>query len=165
MKLELLKPTIITNQICGTYLKDILIPKYNLVIFDLNNTITDYYTSSILDDIKQLIRYLKVNNIKVYIASNTFNKSVIKKIANKLNVKYIYHSFKPLPFYINKIIKKESINNEKAIIIGDHLFTDILVANICNIDSILVEPINKKEKIHSKFVRKIENVIIRKHRL
>lgn len=161
--MKIFKPTLILKNVKDIDMKYILDSKYELVIFDMNNTITDYYTTDITNDTKELINKLKENDITVYILTNSFNENHAKEVANTLNVKYIHKAFKPLPFAISKILKKENIQNTKAIMIGDHIFTDILNANLCKIDSILVEPLNKKEKLHSKLTRKIENIFIQKY--
>lgn len=138
---------------------------YKLIIFDMNNTIIDYYTTNIPKKIKELIANLKKKNITVYILTNSFSNKQVESIAKILDVKYIKNAFKPLPFSVNKIIKKEKVKKNEVLMIGDHLFTDILNANICKIDSILVSPLNKKEKIHSKLIRNIENIILKKQKL
>lgn len=161
--MELFKPTLMLKNISDIDISYILNNKYKLVIFDMNNTITDYYTTIIPDKIKKLILDLKQNNIKIYILTNSLSKKQVKEISNILNIDYVYRAFKPLHFSTLKILKQENIKNNEAIIIGDHIFTDILNANICKIDSILVNPLNKCEKIHSRFIRKIENIILKKY--
>lgn len=161
--MKLFKPTLILENVSDIDIQYILNNEYKLVIFDMNNTITDYYTTDISDKTKELIRKLKENDITIYILTNSFNENHAKEVANTLNVKYIHKAFKPLPFAISKILKNENIQEGKVIMVGDHIFTDILNANLCKIDSILVEPLNKKEKIHSKLTRKIENIIIQKY--
>ena len=160
--MKIFKPTLILDNTYDIKMSYILDNKYKLIIFDMNNTITDYYTNTISDEIENLIKNLKESNIKIYIITNSFNKKQVQEISNILNLKYIYKAFKPLPFAVKKVLKKENIKRNKVIIVGDHIFTDILTANLCNIDSILVNPLNKEEKFHSKLTRKIENLIIRK---
>lgn len=159
--MKIFKPNLILKSVDDIDISYILNKGYKLVIFDMNNTIIDYYTTDISTRAKELIKKLKENNITVYILTNSFNENHVKEVANTLNVKYIHKAFKPLPFAISKILKKENIQKNKTIMIGDHIFTDVLNANLCKIDSILVEPLNKKEKLHSKLTRKIENIIIK----
>jgi len=159
--MKIFKPTLILNKVSDIDISYILEKGYKLIIFDMNNTLIDYYTTTIPNETKDLITKLKENNINVYILTNSFNENHAKEVSSALNVKYIHKAFKPLPFAISKILKKENIQNVKAIIVGDHIFTDVLNANLCKIDSILVAPLNKKEKLHSKLTRKIENIIIK----
>lgn len=161
--MKIFKPTLILKNVNEIDIQYILNNGYKLVVFDMNNTITDYYTTHITNETKELITKLKDTDITIYILTNSFNENHAKKVANTLNVKYIHKAFKPLPFAISKILKKENIQPNKAIMVGDHIFTDILNANLCKIDSILVEPLNKKEKLHSKLTRKIENIFIQKY--
>ena len=159
--MKIFKPTLILDNITNIDISYILNNGYKLVIFDMNNTITDYYTTSIPYKLKELIKKLKQNNIAVYILTNSFNKNYAKEVSKILNVKYIYKAFKPLPFAVLGILKKENINAKQAVMIGDHIFADILNAYLCKLNSILVGPLNKREKLHSKLTRKIENFIIK----
>lgn len=161
--MKIFKPTLILNSVTNIDISYILENNYKLVIFDMNNTIIDYYTTNISNKIKDLINKLKENNIIVYILTNSFNENHTKEVSNALNIKYIYKAFKPLPFAISKILKEGNINPNQAIMVGDHIFTDILNANLCKLDSILVEPLNKNEKLYSKLTRKIENIIIKRY--
>ena len=61
-------------------------------------------------------------------------------------------------FIVNINLKEESIA-----VIGDQIFTDIIGANRCNMFSILVEPISKKDLLITKWKRPIENWIIKKY--
>ena len=112
--MKIFKPTLILKNVKDIDMKYILDNGYKLVIFDMNNTITDYYTTAIDKKTIELIDKLKDNDITIYILTNSFNENHAKEVANKLNVKYIHKAFKPLPFAISKILKKENIQNTKA---------------------------------------------------
>ena len=159
--MKLLKPTFILKSVNDIDISFILNNKYKLIIFDMNNTLIDYYTTDICDKTKDLIQKLKENNITMYILTNSLSKKQVSEISKILDIPYINRAFKPFPFRIKSLIKKININKENCILIGDHLVTDVLVANLCNISSILVEPINKQEKLHSKLARKFENIILK----
>ena len=157
--MKILKPTLKKENIESINITEILDKNYSIIFFDLNNTIIDYYTDTIPEETKKFIYNLMEQNINIYIITNSFKTDLLKSVAKKLKVKYVNKAFKPLPFSILKILKKEKISNSNALFIGDHIFTDILAANLCKIDSILVKPLNYNEKYHSKIVRKIENMI------
>lgn len=159
--MRLLKPKYRINKIEDFEITKILEKNYKIIIFDLNNTVIDYYTDIIPNDTKEYILKLIELGIKVYIVSNSFDNKMIKNVASKLNINYINKAFKPLPFNIKKVLKKENIKNNNALVIGDHLVTDILVANLCKLDSALVLPLNNNEKFHSRIVRKIENLLLK----
>lgn len=160
--MKLFKPTLILNKVTDIDIQYILDNNYKLAIFDMNNTLIDYYTTTIPDETTKLISKLKENNITIFILTNSFNEQNAKYVSNKLNVKYIHKAFKPLPFAISKVLKSENVPNSNALMVGDHIFTDILNANLCHIDSILVEPLNTHEKFYSKLTRKVENIVIGK---
>jgi hypothetical protein len=135
--------------------------EYKLIVLDLNNTLVDYYNYTISTNICKLIDSLKENNVKLYIITNSLSKKQVSKISNILGIPYKNMAFKPLTHSLKSILKKENIKPENALVIGDHLLTDIFMANMCKTNSILVEPLYQNEKIHSKLIRKIENIIIK----
>ena len=158
--MKLLKPTKIISKLENidiNYLKE---KNYKLIILDYNNTIIGYYNHEITNSMKNYIKKLKENNIKLYILTNSFNKNEVDKVAKLLNIKYKNMAFKPFPFTLKRILKNEKISSKNTLIIGDHILTDVLLANLCKASSILVEPIDNNEKFHSKIVRKIEKIII-----
>ena len=159
--MKLLQPKYRIKKIEEFEITKIIENNYKIIIFDLNNTVIDYYTDTIPNGTKEYILKLKELGIKVYIISNSFDNKMIKNVANKLDVSYINKAFKPFPFAVKKVLKKENITNNNALVIGDHIITDILVANICKIDSVLVLPLNKNEKFHSKIARKFENLLLK----
>ena len=48
--------------------------------------------------------------------------------------------------------------------VGDQVFTDVLGANIANMISVYVDPINKKEYWYTSWKRPIEELILKKVR-
>ena len=151
------------NYIPDIYQKDIKTINYNklkkrkikCLIFDLDNTITNYYDNNIDKDIISLFDSLK-KNFKVIILSNSTKKRV-SKIANKLKVQYIPLAMKPLAFNFKRIMKRYHLSNDALAIIGDQIMTDIKGGNKVKIVTILVDPIDDKELSITKINRLIEN--------
>ena len=69
----------------------------------------------------------------------------------------IYHAKKPMPFKVKKAIGKEI---KKTLMIGDQIFTDVLLANLSGMKSILLNPQAKDPEILSfKIKRKVEGFL------
>lgn len=66
---------------------------------------------------------------------------------------------KPLKRGFKKCQKELKEKNENIAIVGDQIFTDIIGGNRCNMFTILVEPINKKDFWYTAWKRPIENKI------
>ena len=85
-----------------------------------------------------------------YLFSNNPSKSRIKKIADQLNLEFTYSGGKPRKNKLKKILDKIPYSTNKIAIIGDRVFTDILVGKRLGLYTILVDSVdydgNKIEK-------------------
>jgi len=79
----------------------------------------------------------------LYLISNKPSKKRIAKIAKELNLRYKYNASKPRKKVTLSAIKEIGIKPENIAIIGDRIFTDIIVGNRCNIKTILVKRLNR----------------------
>lgn len=131
-----------------------------LLMLDMDNTLVDNkYTYS-----KELKKWaLEMNNkgIRLYIISNSSYGDLVKKIAEELNMNYIYKAKKPLLKGFVKISDKTNIKKENIMMVGDQLFTDIWGGNRYGIKTILVRPINKHEVFISRIKRPFEKIILK----
>lgn len=152
-----------------TYLSDsvftinyeLLKDKYNTILFDLDNTLIPYNKLIPSIDVLNLIRDLKQMGYDIIVISNNHPSrlSGIKVLTN--DCRFFYHSFKPFKKVMLK--KLNNIDLSKCIYIGDQFITDVLFCNRCNIDSILVNPIDlSTEKLHAKIYRIIEKIILKR---
>jgi predicted HAD superfamily phosphohydrolase YqeG len=69
---------------------------------------------------------------------------------------------KPFSCGIKKTLKKYNLSNNEIIIIGDQLMTDILLGNFNKIDSVLVDPLGKKDLKITNFNRFLEKKVLKR---
>ena len=79
----------------------------------------------------------------VYLISNNPSKKRIAKIAKELNLNYKHNASKPRKKVTLSAIKEIGSEQKNIAIIGDRIFTDIIVGNRCNIKTILVKRLNR----------------------
>ena len=152
------------------YLKRItdLSPKYlkekNIkgLILDVDNTLLDF-DLKFIDNIEQWHNNIQKNGIKTIILSNTNKKYKVKLETKKLNIDYILFAMKPRKKGFMEAKEKLGLKEEQIASIGDQIFTDVLGANKCNMFSILVEPLGKKDIFITRFKRPIEKIVIKKY--
>ena len=130
------------------------------VLLDLDNTLVPWYNSYIDPEIYKWLNKLKENNFKVCIISNGLSIRV-KRISRELGFPFISNAIKPSTRAIVKALKMLNSTPEKAVIIGDQIFTDILAGNRLGLVTILVKPLAKVELITTKFLRILEKKILR----
>lgn len=141
-----------------------ILKKYHIeaLILDMDNTLLDF-DKKIVEGGKQWVEQLKRNGIKICIASNSGKKEKVEMLSNELEIEnYILWSMKPLKFGVKKAQKILKTKNENIVVVGDQIFTDVIVANRCHMFSILVKPIKEKDIWITKMKRPFENHIIQK---
>lgn len=138
--------------------------KHNIeaLILDVDNTLLDF-DLNIVQGLEQWYKNIKKNNIKCIILSNSNKIEKIKMVASLLQIPFITFATKPLKRGFKKAQKQLNIPNDKIAVVGDQIFTDVIGANRCNMYSILVEPIAKKDIWMTKIKRPIEELIIKKY--
>lgn len=132
--------------------------KIKALLLDVDNTLVDY-SKKMTKEVKTWVKDLKGQGVKMYILSNTNDKDKIMKVANELEIKYHIFAMKPLKKGFKKCQKELGEKSENIAIIGDQIFTDIIGGNRCNIFTILVEPLDKKDFWYTAWKRPLENKI------
>lgn len=132
------------------------------LMLDIDNTLLDY-DLNIIDGLEKWHNEMIKNGIKTIILSNTNKEKKAKLLSEKIKIDYILFAMKPFKRGFKKAKKKLNLKEENLAIVGDQIFTDIVGGNLCNMFSILVEPIDKKDIFITKVKRPIENLIIKKY--
>ena len=108
-------------------------------------------------DIKNWVFNSK-KHFDIYLFSNNPSKKRIKLIADQLDLKFTYSGGKPSKKKLNKLIDKFPYSTSEIAIIGDRIFTDILVGNRLGMYTILIDSIdyygNKIEKNSFQFIER-----------
>ena len=132
------------------------------LILDVDNTLIDY-DKNLLEGAKEWCDNLKQNNIKICILSNTNKVQKVEKVANILNLEYIYFAHKPSKKGFFKAQKLLELKINEIATVGDQIFTDVLGGNRVGMFTILTKPIDKKDIIITKVKRPLEKLVIKKY--
>ena len=108
------------------------------LLLDVDGTLLNRKSTMIPKAVKNWIRESK-KLFTLYLISNNPSKKRIAKIAKELNLRYKYNASKPRKKAILNAIKEVNYEVKNIAIIGDRIFTDIIVGNRCNIKTILVK--------------------------
>ena len=133
------------------------------LILDVDNTLIDY-NRKITESVINWTKELKAQGIKLYILSNTNQKEKVEEVAKTLEIPYRNLAKKPLKVGFLKVQKELAVEAENIGVVGDQIFTDIIGGNRCNMFTILVEPIDKKDFWYTAWKRPIENKIKNRYR-
>ena len=114
----------------------------NCLLIDVDGTLISRKSKIIPDNVKNWIIESK-KFFSLYLISNNPSKERIEKIARELKIKYKFNSLKPRKKSTLQAISEVDCESKNIAIIGDRIFTDIIVGNRCNIKTILVKRLNK----------------------
>ena len=112
------------------------------LLIDVDGTLVNRKSTMIPKVVKDWIIESK-KLFTLYLISNNPSKKRIEKIAKELNLRYKYNASKPRKKVTLNAIKEVSFESKNIAIIGDRIFTDIIVGNRCNIKTILVKRLNR----------------------
>ncbi|WP_288262263.1 YqeG family HAD IIIA-type phosphatase [uncultured Prochlorococcus sp.] len=112
------------------------------ILLDVDGTLVNRKSTNISKDVKNwIIESKKI--FSLYLISNNPSKKRISEIAKELNLRYKYNASKPRKKVTLNAIKEVKYEVKDIAIIGDRIFTDIIVGNRCNINTILVKRLNR----------------------
>ena len=114
----------------------------NCLLLDVDGTLVNRKSTKVPKAVKNWITESK-KLFSLYLISNNPSKKRIAKIAKELNLRYKCNASKPRKKATLQAIKEVNIESKNIAIIGDRIFTDIIVGNRCNIKTILVKRLNK----------------------
>lgn len=134
-----------------------------LIMLDMDNTIIDYSENKYSKEMREWAERMKRNGIKLYILSNSPFGKLVKRISAELGMKYYYNAGKPALRGFKKIMNIENVKKENMLMIGDQIFTDVWGGNRFGIKTVLVAPINSKERIFTKIKRPFEKIVIKRY--
>ncbi len=113
------------------------------LLLDVDGTLLSKNTEIIPKTVKDWIIKAK-DFFKLYLISNNPSKKRISKIGTELGIDFKYRALKPRRSSTLEIIKKLNIDKNNIAIIGDRIFTDVIVGNRCKIKTVLVKRLNIK---------------------
>ena len=112
------------------------------LLIDVDGTLLSSKSKIIPTNVKNWIKESK-KLFSLYLISNNPSNERIRKIANQLDIRYKSNALKPRKKITLEVISEMNEESKNIAIIGDRIFTDIIVGNRCNIQTILVKRLNK----------------------
>ncbi|AFM01274.1 MULTISPECIES: YqeG family HAD IIIA-type phosphatase [Desulfitobacterium] len=130
------------------------------LIIDLDNTMTPWNDLEVGPKVVAWFEKLKAAGIQACVVSNNKRKQRVAVVADRLGIPFVFRATKPRrkAFQAGMNILGTGISD--TAVIGDQLFTDILGGNRMGMYTILVLPINDKEFIGTRFLRRMERVLV-----
>ncbi|HHU22827.1 MAG TPA: YqeG family HAD IIIA-type phosphatase [Clostridiales bacterium] len=117
-----------------------------LLFIDVDNTIAPYSDNKVYPRLSEWIEGFRKKGIEPYILSN--NRGQRPKIfAKALSVGYVGKARKPSTKTLKRVLEEKGVPRERAAIIGDQIYTDVLCARLAGMFSVLVRPLSLKNPL------------------
>ncbi len=114
------------------------------LLLDVDNTIATYTSHTPIEGAAEWAREMVEEGFRVLIVSNNYKKRV-GPFAERFGLDYISFAIKPLPFGYLRARRRLGIKRGACAIVGDQIFTDVIGANLCGMQSVLLTPIEPEE--------------------
>lgn len=131
------------------------------LIIDVDNTIMPRDSAVPGSELRSWIGGLREREISLVAVSNNWSARV-KAITKELGLELIAPAVKPFSAAFVQALKKMNLQPEETAIVGDQLFTDILGGNWTGLATIMVPPLGEVELIHTRVLRILEKIILRR---
>lgn len=129
---------------------------YRYFLFDFDNTLAPWRKSELPEEKKKILEDLS-GKAHVVIISNGKPRKV------DLPATFVWRAGKPFSFKVWRFLKKEKIDPKRCVMIGDQLFTDVLMGRLFGFHVIKVEPISQEEFFGTKILRFFEKILEGRH--
>jgi uncharacterized protein len=154
---NLLQPDLWLNK-TTTYLTPELLAAAGLkgLVLDVDETLVPRTIKQLSDEIVPWFHSIQTVTPQVWLVSNNLSIPRIERIAKVLNVPYIARAGKPSRTQLRRAIESMDLPPEQVGMVGDRLFTDVLVGNRLGMYTILVEPMWHPKRQGSSLVHRTE---------
>lgn len=139
-------PHLIINSIYDISPEKLKELKIDFLLIDLDNTLSPY---SIKKPLPKLIRWaeeIRNAGIELFILSNSHSDRP-RIFADALDIGYVKSAGKPFTRKARGILAQKGVSPEKAAIIGDQIYTDVLCARMLGMTAIAVRPISMRNPL------------------
>ena len=131
------------------------------VVVDLDNTLVTWHGEEIAAEVAEWVAAVRAVGIEICIASNTHRPRRLRRLAERLRVRYATGVAKPRPGGLRRALGEIGARAEEAALIGDQVLTDVWGGNRCEMVTILVPPISPREFTGTRwFSRPIERWLL-----
>ena len=129
------------------------------VLVDLDDTLLPSGSLDLATPVLRWFAELDAASIPAVVVSNGEPRRV-RHVCERLGVDGIALVGKPLPLAFRRGVRRLGVPVERAAMIGDQLFTDVLGANLVGLTSILVAPLSQGGLPHTRLARHLERRIL-----
>ncbi|HYE76408.1 MAG TPA: YqeG family HAD IIIA-type phosphatase [bacterium] len=131
------------------------------ILLDIDNTLATHTVYEVAPEARDWVDEAKAMGFKVALYSNAMSART-RKMAEVLEVAAAPRGYKPLNFGLAGALRLLGLPRHQVALVGDQLFTDVLGGKLGGLTTVLIEPLSRKEWLHTRWFRKLENAFGRR---
>lgn len=131
---------------------------YRALMFDIDNTLVHHGADS-TPQVDAFFAELQKAGWKTLVLSNNSEERILRFL-NNIDVPYVYEAEKPQTWGYERALELLGVAKAQAVMIGDQVFTDILGANRCGVDNILVRYLRRDGETKIGIRRTVEKAVL-----
>ena len=137
---KLLQPDLVLGNTI-LHLSPQILQRYNLqgLVLDVDETLVSFRQADVSEELQSWVEQIRPS-LPIWLVSNNLSESRIGRIADSLQLPYLFGAGKPSRRKIRYAIQKMDLPVEMVAMVGDRLFTDVLAGNRLGMFTVLVEP-------------------------
>ena len=112
-----------------------------LLMLDFDNTIVPYTTNDPTDQMHAWLTRARDSEIQICVVSNSKRGRVVE-FCKKYDIDCITHAKKPFSRGIRECLRRYDMEPQRAALVGDQIYTDVLGATCAGVRSILIPAIH-----------------------
>jgi len=109
------------------------------LVLDVDETLIPTKANEVSPELLQWLGQIK-SNFSLWLVSNNLSKTRISRVANTLELPYLFGARKPSRKKIIQAVTAMDLPFQQVAMVGDRLFTDVIAGNRLGMFTILVEP-------------------------
>lgn len=130
------------------------------LLLDLDNTLVMWRSHDLRAEVSAWVARAREAGLRLCIVSNTSSVRRVEPVARQLGIPFAVRAAKPSRRAFRRAADLLDVSPEKAAVVGDQVFTDVLGGNRAGMLTILVNPINRdREFISTRMMRVLERLV------
>ncbi len=158
--MDILLPDLVLESVFDIDLKALTRRGIAGILIDIDNTLVHWEESWMKQEFIDWIK-LAEKDFKLCLVSNSLGQRA-QSFAELLGIPAVGRALKPLNRAFLQAMALVGLEPVETAVIGDQLFTDILGGNRLNLYTILVNPLSSREFVTTRFVRRLERLVLRR---
>lgn len=131
---------------------------YRGILFDVDNTLVPHGAPATPEAVAFFEKLRQIGFATCLISNN--GKERVEPFAKAIDSPFLYKAGKPSRKGYQEAMSIMGVEKERAMFVGDQVFTDVFGANRCGMYTVLVEPIHPKEEIQIVLKRYLEKIVL-----